>query len=146
MPNAITMNTTTGAVSEYTGFAFQSLTATHAGAESGLFFLGGSADNGMPIVAQLTTGQRLLDSSLKKTVQMVYFSLLGSGTSTLTLAGKSGSYSYSFEVTADGQSRAKPGKGIRENYLAFGYSNADGADFQLDRIEALVAESKNRRI
>jgi hypothetical protein len=36
--------------------------------------------------------------------------------------------------------------GIRENYLAFGYSNTDGADFQLDKIEVLVEPSKARRI
>ena len=47
---------------------------------------------------------------------------------------------------ATGQSRSKPGLGIRENYLAFGYSNTDGADFRLDRIEVLVAESTRRRV
>ena len=146
MTNAIAMNTMTGAVSEYTGFGFQSITPTHAGSATGLFALGGDTDAGLPIVAAVTTGKQLWGGSLKKMLQMVYFSLKGSGTSTMTVHGESTDHSYQFPVRPTGQSRSKPGMGIRENYLAFGYSNADGADFQLDRIEVLVAESKTRRV
>ena len=67
--------------------------------------------------------------------------LIGAG-----VVGEGASYSYPFPVLPAGQSRSVPGKGLRENYLAFGYSNSDGADFQLDRIEVLVAQSKNRRV
>ena len=144
--NTITFNTMTGAVSEYTGFGFQSITPTHAGSATGLFALGGDTDAGLPIVANVTTGKQLRGGSLKKTAQMVYFSLKGSGTSTMTVVGERQSHSYPFPVRPDGQSRSKPGMGIRENYLAFGYSNTDGAAFQLDRIEVLVAESKTRRV
>ena len=144
--NAISFNTLTGAVSEYTGFGFQSITPTHAGSATGLFALGGDTDDGRPIVATVTTGKQLWGGSLKKMLQMVYFSLKGSGTSTMTVTGENASHSYPFPVRPDGQSRSKPGMGIRENYLAFGYSNTDGAAFQLDRIEVLVAESKNRRV
>ena len=144
--NAISFNTLTGAVSEYTGFGFQSITPTHAGSATGLFVLGGDTDVDQPIVAHVVTGKQLWGGSLKKTAQMVYFSLKGSGTSTMTVVGERQSHSYPFPVRPDGQSRSKPGLGLRENYLAFGYSNSDGADFQLDRIEVLVAESKNRRV
>jgi hypothetical protein len=144
--NAIAFNTMTGAVSEYTGFGFQSITPTHAGSATGLFTLGGDTDAGLPIVATVTTGKQLWGGTLKKVAQMVYFSLKGSGTSTMAVVGENASHSYPFPVRDTGQSRSKPGLGIRENYLAFGYSNTDGADFQLDRIEVLVAESKNRRV
>ena len=144
--NTIVFNPLTGAVAEYTGFGFQSITPTHAGSATGLFALGGDTDAGLPIVAHATTGKQLWDSSLKKTAQVVYFSIKGSGTSTMTLTGENGSHSYPFPVRPAGQSRAVPGKGVRENYLAFGYSNSDGAHFQLDRIEVLVAESKTRRV
>ena len=144
--NTIVMNTLTGAVSEYDGFGFQSITPTHAGSATGLFTLGGDTDDGRPVVANVVTGKQLWGGTLKKTAQMVYFSLKGSGTSTMTVTGENASYSYPFPVRPDGQSRSKPGLGIRENYLAFGYSNTDGAAFQLDRIEVLVAQSKNRRV
>lgn len=144
--NAIALNTLTGAVSEYSGFGFQSITSTHAGSATGLFSLGGDADDGMPIVATVATGKLLWGGTLKKSVKAVYFALEGSGASAMTVEGENSSYSYPFPVRATGESRAVPGRGIRENYLAFGYSNTDGAAFQLDRIEVLVAESKNRRV
>lgn len=146
MSNTIVLNTLTGAVTEYTGFGFQSITPTHAGSAAGLFQLGGDTDAGAPIVANVLTGKQLWGESLKKFIEMVYFSLKGSGTSRMTVVGESAAYSYDFPVRPSGQSRSKPGGGIRENYLAFGYSNKDGANFQLDRIEVLVRESKNRRV
>ena len=143
--NAIAMNTSTGAVSEYTGFGFQSITPTHAGSATGLFTLGGNTDAGQPIVGVATTPKTLLSASLKKFLDIVFFSVKGSGTSTLTVIGEATSNSYTFPVRPAGESRSKPGKGIRENYLAFSYSNTDGADFQLDRIEVSVTQSNSRR-
>lgn len=143
--NAIVLNTLTGAVTEYTGFGFQSVTPTHAGSATGLFTLGGNTDAGLPIVATVTTGKTLWGETLKKLLGLVFFALKGSGQSTLSVIGEGTSYTYPIVVLAKGVSRAKPGRGIRENYLAFGFSNADGADFQLDRIEVDVSQSKNRR-
>ena len=45
-----------------------------------------------------------------------------------------------------GQSRCPVGRGIRENYLGFGYMNPAGDAFRIDRIEVLTNESKNRRV
>lgn len=145
MTNTIVMNTLTGAVSEYTGFGFQCITPTHAGSATGLFALGGNVDIALPIISSVVTGKQMFGESLKKIAQAVYFAIKGSGVSTMTVTGEVVSYPYPFPVRANGESRSVPGKGIRENYLAFGYSNTDGADFQLDRMEVLVAESNNRR-
>lgn len=142
--NTIVMNTLTGAVTEY-DFAFQSLTPTHGASVNGLYVLGGNTDAGNAILATITTGKTQRGSSLKQVPQAVYFAMKGSGDSTLHVHGEHDSYAYLFSVLAGGESRAKPGRGIRENYLAYGYSNTDGADFQIDKIEVLVAESKNRR-
>lgn len=146
MTKAIVFNTLTGAVSEYDSFAFHAITPTHAGSVLGLYALGGNLDIDQPIVATVTTGKTLFGASLKKFLDLVYFALKGSGTSSLTVVGEATSYTYTFPVRATGVSRAKPGRGIRENYLAFGYSNTDGADFTLDRIEVPTSPSKNRRI
>lgn len=144
--NTIVLNTLTGAVSEYTGWGFQSVTPTQAGDALGLYTLGGDTDNGvLPIVAQVTTGKKQWGSSLRKMLGLVYFALKGSGTSTLTVVGDAATYSYPITIRPNAESRSQPGKGLREDYLAFGYSNADGADFQLDRIEVEVAASKTRR-
>lgn len=143
--NAIVLNTLTGSVSEYTRFGFQSITPTHAGSATGLFTIGGNTDATLPIVSVVTTPKTLIGATLKKFIDMVFFAIKGTGTSTMTVTGESASYSYTFPIRTAGVSRSKPGKGIREDYLAFSYSNTDGADFQLDRIEVSVIQSTTRR-
>lgn len=146
MTNTIVFNTLTGAVSEYDNYAFQSVTPTHAGSSYGLFLVGGDTDNGSAIVSTVQTGKTTWGSTLKKLLGAVYFSLKGTGTSELTVVGENASHSYSFPVRDSGESRCTPGKGIRENYLAFQYRNVDGSDFQLDRMEVQTVASNTRRI
>jgi hypothetical protein len=143
--NTIVVNTLTGAVSEY-DFSFQSITDTHAGSALGLYALGGDLDVLAPVIANVVTGRTLLDESAKKTLDMLYFSMTGSGVSTAGVYTESTSYSYQFAVRAAGESRCKPGRGIRENYFGFGYSNTDGAAFSIDRIEVLVNVSPKRKV
>ena len=144
--NTIVLNTMTGAVSEYAGFDFQSLTPTHAGNAVGLYVLGGDLDGQAPITAQIVTGKPQWGTSLKKFVSTVYFAMKGVGTGELTVYGENDHYSYTFPVRASGESRCLTGRGIRENYLAFGFRNINGAAFRLDRIEALTAQSTSRRV
>lgn len=146
MSKAIVLNTLTAAVSEYDGFGFQSITPGLAGSATGLFALGGNTDAGASIVATVTTGKTLWGGSLKKFVDMVYLSLKGAGTSALTVIGENAGYTYSFPVRNTGESRVKPGRGIRENYLAFSYSNTDGQAFELDRIEVSANNANTRRV
>lgn len=146
MTKAIVMNTLNAAVTEYENFEFQSITPTHAGAVTGLFLLGGDLDIDQPIIGSIQTGKTLIDETRKKYVDVVHFAMSGSGDGTLAVAGQTDSYSYSFPIRAAGVSRGKPGRGIRENYLAFGFEKTDGGDFQLDRIEVPVAASKNRKV
>ena len=146
MTNAIVVNTITGAVSEYSNFAFNSITPAHAGNAAGLYALGGDLDVAAPIVAIVTTGKTQWGSSLLKFIAPIYFALKGSGTSSLTVIGEAASYNYPFAVSSTGESRAIPGKGIRESYIALTYSNDDGADFWLDSMEVSTNQSKTRRI
>ena len=144
--NAIVMNTLTGAVTEYENFEFQSITPTHAGAVTGLFLLGGDLDIDQPIVGSIQTGKTLIDESRKKYVEAVHFAMTGTGSGALVVAGQESTYSYSFQIRPAGVSRAKSGRGIRENYLSFGLEKSDGGDFQLDRIEVQIAASINRKV
>ena len=142
----IILNTLSGAVSEYTNFAFHAITPTHAGSATGLFALGGDLDIDQPIVSEVRTPKTLRASTLKKTMDMVYLSIKGVGQGELSVFGEAGQWSYAFPVRAMGQSRCPVGRGIRENYLGFGYMNPAGDAFRIDRIEVLTNESKNRRV
>ena len=144
--NTIVMNTLTGAVTEYTGFDFHAITPTHAGSVAGLYQLGGDLDIAALIIASVVVGKTLIDSSKKKYTSDVYFSLKGSGTSAMSVVAEDITYSYPFSISDQSESRCKPGRGIRSNYLAYGYSNTDGANFALDRIEVIIGESTTRRL
>lgn len=143
--NTVVMNTLTGAVTEYTGFDFDSITPTHAGSALGLYALGGNTDVGQPIVAEVRTGKAHWGTTLKKLVDLVFFAVKGTGSARCLVFGERTSYGYNFPIEKDGESRCRPGRGIRENYLAFGMTNLNGQDFQLDRIEVSVGQSDTRR-
>lgn len=144
--NTIVCNTLNGAVSEYTRHDFQSITPTHGGSASGLFAFGGDADDGLPIVADIRLPPTLRGSTLKKHLDMVYLSMTGGGNAQLTVFGKTENWTYQFPLRDSGQTRCKPGGGIRENYLGFGLTTPQGQAFTLDRVEVLLLESKNRRV
>jgi hypothetical protein len=132
-------------VTEYTGFGFHGITPTHAGSALGLYLLGGDTDDDALIRSRVQTGKLAWGTSLKKLLDKVFFGLLGEGGYTLFVTGEA-EYEYEFAGTASGECRAKPGRGIRDNYLSFGMSNADGQAFQLDSIEVLTATSSTRRV
>jgi hypothetical protein len=141
----IVMNTLTGAVSEYTGFGFQSITATHAGSATGLWQFGGDTDDGLPIVARLQTGKTSLEEHSRKVLDATFLGLEGSGSFRYHVHGEAGSWAYDFTAHPKGESRTMPGRGINETYLSFGFSNPVGQWFRIDRIEQLMAQSASRR-
>ena len=144
--NTITLNTLTGAVSEYTGFGFQSVTPTHAGSATGLYAFGGDVDVDQPIVADIGLPATLRDSTLKQAISMVYLSMHGEGSAVFTVQGAQQNWDYTFALRASGQTRCPVGRGIRENYLGFGLSTPGGQAFTLVRVAVLTAQSKTRRV
>ncbi|RYF57874.1 MAG: hypothetical protein EOO27_14265 [Comamonadaceae bacterium] len=145
--NTIVCNTLTGAVSEYTRYAFQSITPRYGGSATGLFELVGETDDGLPIVANLRLPATLQETTLKKHLGMVFLSMHGGGCARFTVFGMPApaQWHYSFSLLRAGVTRAEPGRGICENYMGFGVSTPAGQRFTLDRIEVLALESKQRR-
>lgn len=144
---AITVNTLTGAVSEYTRHDFQSITPSHGGSASGLYAFGGDTDAGLPIQSSLRLPVTLRENTLKQQIAMVYLSMQGQGEAEFTVFGSGGqAWSYPFPLRDSGQTRCPVGKGIRENYLGFGLSTPAGQAFTLDRVEVLSVKSKTRRV
>lgn len=147
MSKTIVMNTLNGAVTEY-DWALQSITADHGGSVNGLYLLGGDKDVDQPIAASMETGVKLRGPSLKAHLDGggVYLSMRGAGSGTFVVLGRTQRFAYRFQVLPAGVSRAKVGRGIRENYLGFGFSNVAGAAFSIDRMEVKDVNLKNRRI
>ena len=144
--NTIVCNTMTGAVSEYAGFSFQSITPTHAGDTAGLFTLGGDTDNWQSIVSTIRLPRTLRLDTLKMFIDVVYVSILSTGEARLTVHTPSADFDYSFALRASGQSRCAVGRGIRENYTGLSISTPTGQAFALDRVEVLERKSQSRRV
>lgn len=143
----IVMNTINAAVTEW-DWAFQSISPTSAGDASGLYALGGDTDGADgQIATDMLGGKTLQGDENRKILGHVYFAIKGeAGAGALVVQGEADEWEYEFPMRPDGLTRAKPGQGIRENYLAFGHKNRDGRNFTLDRMKVEVFESKNRRI
>lgn len=143
--NTIVMNTRSGAVTEYTGFGFQSITPTHAGSATGLFAIGGNTDAGQPIVASIRTAMSTWETESKKSLSLAWIGLEGTGQFSFQVVTKLATYTYPAIGNTLGQTRAKAGRGIKSNYLAFGFSNPSGQAFKLDFIHIPITPSENRR-
>lgn len=146
--NAIVMNTLNGAVTEYSRFAFQSITPRLAGSALGLFQLGGDTDAGEPIAGRIDTGARDWGGIELKQIAAAYFSLRQtSGQAVFAVGVEDGSvYPYPVVLRDKGVSRAEPGRGIRENFIAFGFEAPGGQAFVLSGIEVDIRTSKTRRV
>lgn len=145
---ALVFNLQSHAATEY-DWDFHSLTAGHAAGSDGLVTLGGDDDAGRPIEAQAITPVGQHKTSLKKSVQMLYVSTPAAvvqGLDALVVLSSGQTYAYALQEQAAGVARAKPGRGIRENYLGFGVRNVAGADFEIERIEAVIDASSTRRV
>ena len=143
----IICNTLSGAVSEYTRHAFDSVSATHCAGVDGLFAFGGDSDSGLPITTQLRLPATLRENTLKQQIAMVYLSMQGEGEAKFTVFGSGAkAWTYDFPLRDSGQTRCPVGKGIRENYLGFGLSTPNGQAFTLDRVEVMSVKSKTRRV
>ena len=145
---AIIFNLQSHAASEY-DWAFNSVTGKHAGADGGLMALGGGDDAGAPITAEAMTPLGQHKSSLKKAVAMVYVSTpkpVVQQLQALVTLGTGNTFSYPLQEQDSGVARARPGRGINENYLGFGVRNEAGADFEIERIEVQINVAASRRV
>lgn len=140
----IVMNTANGAVTDY-DWALQSITPTHAGAAAGLFALGGDTDAGAAIAARWKLPLTQMGTNVRKALDTCFLAIRSSGRGKLIVQGEANTWEYPFDVRANGVSRADPGAGIRENFLAVGYANVAGVTFRIDSVEIPVIASKARR-
>lgn len=144
--NTIILNTMTGAVTEYSDLGFDSVTREHAGSVNGLYHHSGPTDAGQPVVALIETGKSSWGSDKKKLVDTIFVGVKAAGAKMrMTVLGETTFWAYDMTVLPGGVSRCQPGRGIRENYLAFRLENPQGEDFALDFIQVPTKASDLRR-
>ena len=142
------MNTRTGAVSEYSNYAFNSFARMgniYLGAsDSGLYTLLGDDDAGTDIVAQIKSGFAQWAGSRFTIFKGIYLGVRGEGDFVLKLVtGDGNTYNYGVSTRDMRTTRVHTGKGLRARYFSFELIST-GQDFDLDTIEfvPLVAERR----
>lgn len=142
------MNTRTGAVTEYSNYAFNSFAKLgnwYVGASSsGLYELVGDNDAGTDIVAEIKSGFMQWAGSRFSLFKGVYIATRGEGDFVLKLiTGEGSTYHYSVTTRDMRTTKVHLGKGLRSRYFAFELISA-GQNFDLDTIEfvPLVADRR----
>jgi hypothetical protein len=142
------MNTRTGAVTEYSNYAFNSFAKMghkYLGAsQSGLYELLGDDDAGTDIIAQIKSGFAQWAGSKFTMFKGAYLGVRGGGDFVLRLTtGDGKTYNYSVEARDMRTTKVNVGKGLRARYFAFELIST-GQDFDLDSIEfvPLIAERR----
>lgn len=141
-------NLNTGAPSFYEGFNFNSFAqvgnAYYGCSDTGIFLLAGDTDNGVPIGALITTGTNGAKGIYR--VDAVYAGARSAQPMNLTCRVEGVEYTYAFRSATDSMepTRVTPGKGLRGRYWQYEISNQDGADIEIDSLEAQLAVSGRR--
>lgn len=143
---AYAINLSTGAVSRYTEFPFDQILRfgnKHFGVRpDGIYELTGDTDDGDPIAASVKTFPTDFGVTNFKRIPYVYLMGRFGGDMEVGTQVNEGS-EYTFPAPAIRGSgvhalRAKIAQGIKGNAWSFTFSNVDGADFDIERAEALI--------
>jgi hypothetical protein len=142
------MNTRTGAVTEYSNYAFNSFARMghkYIGAsQDGLYELVGDDDAGTDIIADIKSGFAQWAGSKFSMIKGIYIGARGDGDMVLkVITGDDKTYNFSVNVQSQQTTKIITGKGLRARYFAFELIST-GQDFDLDTIEfvPLVADRR----
>lgn len=140
------MNTSTGAVTEYRNYAFNSfakLGNRYVGAsDSGLYELSGDSDDGTDIVADIKSGFMQFAGSRFGLLKNIYMAQRGTGDFVLKiLTGDDKEYVYAVSPSNMRTTKVHLGKGLRARYFAFELIST-GQDFDLESLEFVPIQAQ----
>jgi len=136
------MNLNKFAVSEYSWALFKGFACIndtlYAISDDSIYEIGGDSDNGVPIDAEISLGNFLIDAVKPRDL---YIGGRANGLMAIELISDEGQPS---EVVASTMledlsvGRVKIPRGIRPSYFSFTIKNKNGADFELDQVQLFV--------
>lgn len=138
------MNTRNAAVTQYTGYNFNSFAKMgerYLGAnDQGLFWLDGDDDAGRDVKSRITTGVIQPYGNKLATMQYAYLGMRGNGQFVITVTDEAGgSYDYTLDGAHMETARITFGRGFKTRYFTFSLES-QGQDFDLDGVEFTTTE------
>jgi hypothetical protein len=141
------LNTNTAAVTEYSGYDFNSfakLGRHYVGASNeGIFSLDGDTDDGTDIISRIKSGFAQFSGSKFTSFKAAYLGVRGEGDFILRVVdGEGKSYDYAVSTRNTRSTKVHMGKGLRARYFSFELIST-GQDFDLDTVEFIpIAETR----
>jgi hypothetical protein len=138
------MNTRNAAVTQYSGFNFNSFARVgerYLGAnDQGLYWLDGDDDDGRTVKSRITTGIIQPNGNKLSGVQYAYLGMRGDGQFVVTVTDEAGgSYNYTLTGSSMETARVAFGRGFKTRYFTFSLES-QGQDFDLDTVEFITSE------
>lgn len=138
------MNTRNAAVTQYSGFNFNSFAKMgerYLGAnDQGLYWLDGDDDAGRDVKARITTGVIQPNGNKLAGVQYAYLGMRGDGQFVVTVTDEAGgAYNYTLTGSSMETARVAFGRGFKTRYFTFSLES-QGQDFDLDSVEFITTE------
>jgi len=127
--------------------SFAVIDGKHYGASAdGVFLLEGDDDAGAPIRASFDLGKLDFGTSSQKTIAECYVGMSASGNLFLKIIAEGREFIYKTRGFSEHmqQQRFTPGKGLKSNYVTVQFFNEDGADFEIDTVNFLVADLQRK--
>jgi hypothetical protein len=150
--SAVVMHTERQALSQYQNYPFNSFARLNGvflgAADAGLFTLAGSTDDGVNIDTVTRLGISDYGTSHLKRMERLYIGYKTDGNLVFRVY-TDGSHQRDYLLTSTGRSgvhgnHVRIGRGVSSRYWQFEMRNQNGADFQLDIIEAKPTKLKRR--
>jgi hypothetical protein len=145
--NTVVFHSSSLGVTEY-AYAVRGLAAEFECDDDGVHTTEGTVDEGpTPIVGRFSLGLAADASGLKRMPQSAYIAADGTASFSCTVTSSAaGSYTYPQQFLSQRMRRFVLGRGVRDNYLGFAFSNPAGGAFRVDMLEVLDQASPQRKI
>jgi hypothetical protein len=138
------INLETGAVSQFTNYAFNSLSGGLGANETGVFELFGSDDDGVPIAGYVETGNMDFGESMLKRVTDYYVNRVG-GALRLTVEAENATTRYAIPASAiQRNTKVDLAKGAKGRRWKFRLANANGSAAVIEEQEFVVIPLSRR--
>jgi hypothetical protein len=138
------LNLSTGALSKFDDFEFNSLAGDLGADDTGIYTLTGTTNKGAAIPAFIETGSSDLGSDKQKRASDAYIALDG-GACSLTLTTESSAQTYSFHSTTELKVvKQNLSLGAKGRFWKVKIANVAGSSTSIDKLELIVNELTRR--
>lgn len=144
--STLVFHSSTLGVTEYST-AFTGLTGSYEALADAVYTAGGTTDADTAFVSTFSLGVASTKNGLKRIPIHAYIQALTAATMRCVVATTAAAVStYAATFKSGRMQRFTFGRGIRDNYLGFTFSNPDGAPFLIDHVEIVTESSKQRKV